>query len=375
MSEKNYLASDISTILNVPRTTVNDWLKSYAGYLDTEPRGKRRAYTEKSLEVLRQILKWREAGLAPIDIEQELAKEYGIRPEIATEEPVSEDTSLLAVGEGGSGLARLTEDDLGKLLGMLDAQQEQRQQGLRRFGRFAFISIFLLFAIVAVMLAILTIKIVSQMQADAKSTAYNIHHLAEHVDNAVANLDIKQASAISSIVAKSAADTAKLKEEQSAELNKIAISLEGNNREYKAAIEQLKSELDEQRKARDEEMKRLIAEKDKATEAEMIRLKEEFARKQLEELQRLEGVKNEKKLLEAKIENYEKAAPEEARRLQESFEAKYKALQEKIAEEKRLREKAEIAAETAQKQTLELMAKDAEATLNTQEQKTEEVAE
>ena len=59
METKSYLASDLANELGVARSTVNDWLSRYGDYLETENRGKRRAYSEKSLRILREISEFR----------------------------------------------------------------------------------------------------------------------------------------------------------------------------------------------------------------------------------------------------------------------------------------------------------------------------
>ena len=78
---KTYLVSDLASELNVPRTTVNDWLRIYGDYLESEVRGKRKVYPERSLGILREIKTMREAGSAQTAIEHFLADKYGIRPE------------------------------------------------------------------------------------------------------------------------------------------------------------------------------------------------------------------------------------------------------------------------------------------------------
>ena len=88
MESRTYLASDLAGELGLPRSTINDWLTRYAEYLESENRGKRRFYSEKSLNILREIAELRNAGKSSFEIEQQLAARYGIRPEVAhPEEP------------------------------------------------------------------------------------------------------------------------------------------------------------------------------------------------------------------------------------------------------------------------------------------------
>ena len=110
---RRFLASDLSQELELPRSTINDWLTRYAEYLESENRGKRRFYSEKSLNILREIAELRNAGKSSFEIEQQLAARYGIRPEVAhPEEPETavaeaptaprdpEENSASAPGEG-----------------------------------------------------------------------------------------------------------------------------------------------------------------------------------------------------------------------------------------------------------------------------------
>ena len=76
---RRFLASDLSQELGLPRSTINDWLTRYAEYLESENRGKRRFYSEKSLQILREIAELRNAGNSSFEIEQQLAgSKYGI---------------------------------------------------------------------------------------------------------------------------------------------------------------------------------------------------------------------------------------------------------------------------------------------------------
>lgn len=80
--KKYYSVSDLAALLEVPRTTVNDWLKKYDRYVDFEMRGRRKVYTDASLEVLRKISSARDQGTAAADLERFLASSCAVRPEI-----------------------------------------------------------------------------------------------------------------------------------------------------------------------------------------------------------------------------------------------------------------------------------------------------
>ena len=81
--KKYYSVSDLAALLEVPRTTVNDWLKKYDRYIDFEVRGRRKVYTDASLEVLRKISAARDQGASAADLEKELSSTCAVRPEIS----------------------------------------------------------------------------------------------------------------------------------------------------------------------------------------------------------------------------------------------------------------------------------------------------
>ena len=91
-----YSVSDLALRLDVPRTTINDWLKKFDRYIDFEMRGRRKVYTDASLEVLKMISSARDKGLNIAELEKELAAKCAVRPEISplSEEPSGENETL-----------------------------------------------------------------------------------------------------------------------------------------------------------------------------------------------------------------------------------------------------------------------------------------
>jgi len=87
MEGRTYLASDLAGELGLPRSTINDWLVRYADYLEVDTRGKRKVYSAKSLQILKEISEMRNEGKSSFEIEQLLASRYGIRPEVAPPAP------------------------------------------------------------------------------------------------------------------------------------------------------------------------------------------------------------------------------------------------------------------------------------------------
>ena len=79
-----YSVSDLAAKLNVPRTTINDWLKKFDRYIDFEIRGRRKVYTEASLDVLKIISASKDKGQSIAELEKELAAKCAVRPEVST---------------------------------------------------------------------------------------------------------------------------------------------------------------------------------------------------------------------------------------------------------------------------------------------------
>jgi len=82
MDKKTYLASELSLLIGVPRTTINDWLSKYAAYIDCDSRGKRRVYNEDTVAVLKEIAALRAEGKNAFEIGVALEAKHGVRPEL-----------------------------------------------------------------------------------------------------------------------------------------------------------------------------------------------------------------------------------------------------------------------------------------------------
>ncbi len=79
--EKKYSVIELSEILGVKRTTINDWLSKYAMYIETQIQGKRKIYTESALTVLQKIAELRSKNMSSFDIDTELTKQFAVHPQ------------------------------------------------------------------------------------------------------------------------------------------------------------------------------------------------------------------------------------------------------------------------------------------------------
>ena len=84
-SNKTYIIADFVKILDVPRTTLKDWMTRYEEYIEFEIRGRRKIYFESSLTVLKEIAKMRKDGNTASEILLELSYKHPVNADIAHE--------------------------------------------------------------------------------------------------------------------------------------------------------------------------------------------------------------------------------------------------------------------------------------------------
>ncbi len=85
MNDKKFCSvSELAELVGVPRTTINDWLSRYNDYLESELRGKRRVYSERTVIVLKEIAALRENGKSGFEIDQSLAERHPVNPDEVT---------------------------------------------------------------------------------------------------------------------------------------------------------------------------------------------------------------------------------------------------------------------------------------------------
>ena len=85
MSSNTYSVAALAAALNVPRTTVNDWMAKYENFIDASAVGKRKVYSEQTLAVLQEVARLRDQGKTGAEIELALEQSHGVTPEITPE--------------------------------------------------------------------------------------------------------------------------------------------------------------------------------------------------------------------------------------------------------------------------------------------------
>ena len=297
---RRFLASDLSQELELPRSTINDWLTRYAEYLESENRGKRRFYSEKSLNILREIAELRNAGKSSFEIEQQLAARYGIRPEVAhPEEPETavaeaptaprdpEENAASAPGEGETlPMLRPAFDEMSsqftREFTALAAKFEELERERRRMFRRMW------FAGLAIMAAALLLLLL------LGAALWTLHGKFERSK-------AESTAAMATLTRdgeKLSGQLESIRAEQRRETEKLGVMLDRSRADFQRNAERLGSELAEQRKGFEHRIAELSADAEKKLQTETLRLKEEFARKQQQEL-REQAAAYEKKLREA----------------------------------------------------------------------------
>ncbi len=316
--QKYYLTSDLANILGVPRSTVADWLKQYAAYLESELYGKRRAYLPSALEVLQKIAGWKNAGSSNAEIERLLAENYGLRPEVAPEgvpgaekneapEAGLSGETAVAVAEGGELAVKYLSlpsnaEELEKLIGCFrQIETEQRRANNRRW-------------LIPWLLTLLTAVVLG-----------GIYCVGQQVLKAV----LKENESISRELAAAGEQREQLRISNEKNLDELKRSMEHSGQQYSENITRINRELVSQRESFTAEIKRLQEDAKLRREAEMLQLKNEFARKQKAELERLEKLSAE---LAAAKKREEKLRQEFQEKLREQQQLHLNESAQKIAE-------------------------------------------
>lgn len=337
MEGRTYLASDLAGDLGLPRSTINDWLARYADYLEVETRGKRKVYSIRSLRILKEIAEMRNGGKNSFEIEQLLAARYGIRPEVAAPHHAAEPET--AAEEGGETLPAAPEGGLPamrpafeqmtvqinaeflKLAARLEEAEGARRRLIHRMWAVTAALIVGLAALLLV-LALMMYQMFGRLEKKNRETA----------------------------------DA--LSRESGEKFGEMTLVLDGSRQDFQENITRLKEELADQRKSFEAKLREMEASSATRAEAQILRFKEEFARRQQEELKRIEelgktvrdvaAVQQEAAAEAKKRKEAEAAAAAEAKKRQDAaVEAKKRKEAEAAAVEAKKRKEAEAAAAAA----------------------------
>jgi hypothetical protein len=103
-NSKTYIIADLVKELDVPRTTLKDWLMRYEDYIEFEIKGRRKVYSDSSLKVLKEIAEMRQEGKTAPEILLELSYKHPVNADFTHEVEVPK----IETPEGG--VNRLTNE-------------------------------------------------------------------------------------------------------------------------------------------------------------------------------------------------------------------------------------------------------------------------
>ena len=277
--EKNYLASDLVNELGVARSTINDWLTRYADYLESEARGKRRVYTARSLEVLRQIADLRNNNASSFEIEQRLTKLFGVQPEVAAENELPKENAEENGNAENLPMARPMFDEMnsriagefGQLAEKLGQFEAERRALSRRLWRmFAFIFFFFILALL--LLGFCAYYLYGEIGKQNTRTTAEIAQKTQKYELLQQESELRRR--------KAEADARK-------QMDQFSIILDKNRADFQKNLDKLTEELSSQRKAYQQNLQQLANAPHVQAELELRKAREDFAKQQLEKLKEL----------------------------------------------------------------------------------------
>ena len=274
-----YRVSDLVSETGVPRTTINDWLQRFSQYLGFEMQGKRKLYSQHALEVIREIIRLRDSGCNIIEIEEKLAAEYPIKPEIAepgepnpeeTESPMPEQNcgdngySLIARRQTEE-LARLLGEQLNNLHHRLSELENSSRADSRKHSRILAASIILCLAL-ACAAAALFAQYRKELSDKTGLMNDNIR-TATQLENSVRTLS-----------------------ERERHINDLSTTLLQSRNEYSSRVEQLKQQLNDEKSRLAAELESRRREQAQAHARELETLRESFAAERLQLMRKLDDI-------------------------------------------------------------------------------------
>lgn len=239
MSNVFFSVSELGEKLGVPRTTINDYLARYGLYIEFEIHGKRKVYTEKSLEILRDIANMRAQGLAFYDIEQALMQKYPVQPDLHqednkqnTESKTESEQPNMENSNDNRNFQMVNMEEIQSLVQFVNRAEETQRTAIARSTRR------ILWPVVLLLLIVLITGVISVLLG------------------AKMMLTIQDAnrSAAEQNAANTAAITEKFTAAEQALLNEVRSGVENFNAEQKNQLDALIFKLEEQANAQQQEI-------------------------------------------------------------------------------------------------------------------------
>jgi DNA-binding transcriptional MerR regulator len=283
---KKYTVIELAEVLNVPRTTVTDWLVRYSSYIDYKIQGKRKVYTDASVNVLKEISELRNKGLSSFDIEEELAKRHPVHGVVSDQMQMEEgeipseesDSTGIVLRKSVTEMGETIKKTLMEMSRRIEEAEKLNAENAARANRW--------FALVLVlMLAIIIVGVFAYQKIE---TSYRENRKLQ-IDSISYLMDLK--SAREQIKTNVLDLTTKEKQ-----ISALEAGIEKQTEEFKEMIERVKKDSE-------------LAKKDSelVKTAEILELRNKFAEEKLNMLKELEKSRNDRDRISREIQrmNYE----------------------------------------------------------------------
>jgi DNA-binding transcriptional MerR regulator len=280
-----YTVIELADKLNVPRTTITDWLVRYNSLIGFKVQGKRRIYTDASAEVLMEIRELRDKGLSSFDIEEELMKRHPIHGEFSNgakgknigENKKNTDDDKRLAGElvsrqGTTEMAEMLRNMLLEMTRRMDELERQGRANVSRAEKWNIVSFVTILILAAVSISsFFIIKNVTEEKESVEKDKQSYVFSAENLANEL----------------KSSKTEKKL-------LSEKIIELDGNKALLQGEFESIKNDLEKQKGEFETVLRNSITETEKTKNAEILAIRDKFAGERLKFMEGLEKAKNNK---------------------------------------------------------------------------------
>ena len=286
MTGQTYSVSELAIQLQLPRTTINDWLKNFSSYLEYEMKGKRKEYNQNALNVLKNISIWKNEGKSAASIQKLLEENYGLCGELSgAEQPAAEQQSSnsdAGTGNNSGELMQVVHSDLEMLLANVENLNVKRVQSTRRA---AWLSAFVMLLILGGVCAAGYFIYCNMQQLQRENAVAK-----EEYSIQIRNLQTENKNQLN-------------------ELNKLRkLELDKLSSDFDSRNEKFSREIAEQKKDLADAFKNLEKSVSARREAELIKLREAFAAEQKTALEKLIAKEKELTSMQIQLKNLQKHA-------------------------------------------------------------------
>jgi DNA-binding transcriptional MerR regulator len=274
--KKTFSLSDAAKIVDVPRTTINDWISKHANYLHFELKGKRKVLDDAGIEVLKEIKELRDSGLSASEIELKLAENHPVKADQVTENEVEPTQKENVESPDYAIIVKRQTDEIGSLLSdhlqNLATRLQEAELAQKNFSRR------MIRSVVSTVLIMLLLPLMHKnLESELKNTSETAQKYQS--ENFKLLMDLKS-------------DAEKIKGKDQ-EITKVTNLLDKRDKDYQRTVNKLMADMQTRKKKFEEDLQKLSKNAATSKQAEIARLRDEFAAKQLEVLKKLDQMQQE----------------------------------------------------------------------------------